>query len=441
MQGMPPSVHTALRRLRRRLTIGLFLDAWPSWAVAALLAAGITALACRFLFPAAAPFLRWLWLAPLLTALPVAVSCVMRRYRPMEVAALADSLSGGHGLLLAQIERQDVAWLESPLLQRAAALPLPRIHPWRKLAPVLPSALFLGAALAVPQRTPAASGGEALAREVAGTLTATLQELKQQALVTPEEEKRLEEEIERIRQAASQRVDPASWEAADALREQLAADVSKKSDALKWAEQSLARYAAAAKGGAGAPSREASAAELSRALAALAQNGMLAGAPPELQRLLKGGRLPGDAASMQQLTAALAKYLSEAKGRVGDVAGAQRGFGRFDPKEFPLGQSSEEADGKPGRGGVNRGRADADLTWGKETAPFDTFKAKPLPPGAARSPDDWTPIVELPGAPQTSAAVSTAAAARSYDASAGQSAWRRTLAPRHRSAVKKYFDK
>jgi hypothetical protein len=100
-----------------------------------------------------------------------------------------------------------------------------------------------------------------------------------------------------------------------------------------------------------------------------------------------------------------------------------------------------DGDGQPGRGGINRGRGDADLTWGQETKPFDRFKSKPLPPGAARSPDDWAPVVTLPGAPQESPTASAQAAAREYSAAAGQTAWRRSLAPRHQSAVKKYFAK
>ena len=63
------------------------------------------------------------------------------------------------------------------------------------------------------------------------------------------------------------------------------------------------------------------------------------------------------------------------------------------------------------------------------------------PPGAARSPDDWAPLAEMPGTPQESAESSARSAARQYAATSGQAAWRRTLAPRHQSAVKKYFDK
>lgn len=438
MDGMPTSIEAALRRFQRRLALGLFLDIWPSWGVASLLAAGVLALACRLLWPAVSPMLPWLWLAPILVTLPVAVLCVLRRYRLSEAAALADSLSGGHGLLLAELEQRDPSWYDSPMLEAAVNVELPRLRPWRKLAPLGVAAVFLAAALAIPQRV-AVTGNDLLAEEIAGNLAATLQDLKQQSLVTPEEEQRLEEEIERLRRAAQQRVDASSWEAADALREQLLADVSKKSDALKWAEQSLERYSAAAAAGASAASRETSAAELAKALEAIAKSGLLAGAPADLQGLLKAGKLPTDAASMQQLSAALGKYLAETNGRFRALAAGRGGSGKFDVSQFPL-ESSGDSE-SPGRGGVTRGRADAELTWGKESAPFDKFKERPLPPGAPRSPDDWAPVVELPGAPDSAATVSTAAAARNYGASAGQSAWRRTLAPRHRSAVKNYFDK
>ena len=93
----------------------------------------------------------------------------------------------------------------------------------------------------------------------------------------------------------------------------------------------------------------------------------------------------------------------------------------------------------PGRGGINRGRADAELTYGGESLPAERFKAQALPPGYVRSPDDWAPIVNLPGAPNVAPEASGRAAARAYAEDAGQAAWRRTLAPRHQRAVKQYF--
>jgi hypothetical protein len=299
----------------------------------------------------------------------------------------------------------------------------------------------MAASLWIPQRLPGETNA-VLAKDIAGSLTATVTELKQQQLITAEEEKKLEEEIERIRQSAEKRMDASSWEAVDSLRDKVAADVAEKQDAVKWAEQTLARFAAAAEGGSSANGiAAAQTTELTKALERLSQQGLLAGAPEELQKLAAGGKLPGDAASLRALMAALSKQLAAAKGRLAAAGKLARTGGRFDPSEFPLSSEAGAAGDIPGRGAATRGRADAELTWGKESLPLDRFKSQPLPPGAARSPDDWAPVVELPGAPRESPAASVSAAARNYGAAAGQSAWRRSLAPRHQSAVRKYFDK
>jgi hypothetical protein len=443
MHDMPASVRPMLRRLARRLTIGLFLDVWPKWAAASLLGAGLVVLICRVAFPGAAPYLRWLWLAPLLTAVPAIVTCVVRRYRPGEVIALADWLSGGQGMLMTLREHNDPAWIESPLADHSSRFTLPRLRPWRRLSALPPALMFLALALWLPQRVPAQGMNAVLADEIAADLKAAVVALKQQDLITPEEEKKLDEEIERIRRGARERVDASSWEAADALREKIAAGLSEKMDAVRWAEDSLARLSAAGQAGANPDSQSrANAAELSAALEKLARSGLLAGAPADLQGLLKGGKLPTDPEALRKLAASLSAHLAKTGGRLGGAGRQGKEFGRFDPSEFPLASDQASAPGDiPGRGGVDRGRADAELTWGKETMPFDRFKASALPPGAARSADDWAPVVELPGAPRESTGRSAPAVARQYGAAAGQTAWRRTLAPRHQSAVKKYFDK
>lgn len=440
MTNMPAAVEPALRRLERRLAVGLFLDVWPLWAVASLLSSGLVVLICRLFFPRASPHLPWLWLAPVLALVPALVISRLRAYRPDQVVALADWLAGGRGVLVAMHESGDRQWADAPLVERASRFAIPATRPWRRLSPIAPALAFLAIALWLPQRTSPESQA-ALADDIAGDLEATVAQLKQQDLVTPEEEKKIEEEIERIRKGAEQRVDASSWEAADALRERLVADLSAKNDALKWAEESLARLESAAAGGSSGDSKaQATAAELAQALEQLAKSGLLAGAPPELQQLLKGGKLPTDPKALSQLAASLSKHLRETNGRFGDLAKLGKEFGRFNPGEFPLG--SGEGDGsEPGRGGVSRGRADAELTLGDPSPTVDRFKATPLPPGAPRSADDWAPLVELPGTPQESAVVSARGAARQYDASAGQAAWRRSLAPRHHSALKKYFAK
>ena len=121
MGEMPSSVQPWMRPLSRRLAMGLFLDSWPPWAAASLVAAGLVALACRLAIPDAAPGLWRLWLAPLLSAVPVAIRCVFRAYRPAQVLAIADSLGGGSGVLLALAETHDAAWSRSALAEPAVS--------------------------------------------------------------------------------------------------------------------------------------------------------------------------------------------------------------------------------------------------------------------------------------------------------------------------------
>jgi hypothetical protein len=440
---MPVTGEVALRRLARRLAIGLFLDVWPAWAAGSLLLAGLATLICRMFVPAASSQLSWLWLAPALAALPAVLIGYRRSYSSADVVALADSLTGGRGTLMALFETGDPAWRESALAVSAYAVSLPRLRPWRRMAVLCPAAAFMAAAFWTPQRVPQRADAP-LANEVARHLDATLAELKQHQLVTAAEEERLNEEIERIRRSAERRVDASVWEASDALRDRIAAGVSEKQNALEWADEALARYAAASKGsGVGdVAEAETQAAALTKALERLKQHGLLRGAPEDIQRLLEGARLPADAASLKALLSSLSKHLRETNGRIAGLSQLGKAPGRFNPAEFPLAYaSSVDGNGSPGRGGVTRGRGDADLTWGKETAPLDRFTDTALPPGTPRSPDDWAPVVETPGAPDADPVLTSASAAREYAAGAGQSAWRRTLAPRHQSAVKKYFEK
>ena len=439
-ERVPASLIPIVRRFSRRLRLGLFLDAWPRWAAGALLAAGCAALICRLFFPTADRYLFWLLAAPAVAILPAAIISIRRAYRPEEVLAIVDSLSGGDGAILTLAERRDQAWSHAPQIGRAAHVALPAFRPWRRLLVVVPALAFLVIALLLPQRTHA-TGPSPIADDVVAGLSATLAELQSSNLVTPEEEKQLEEEIERVRNAARERMDPSAWEAADAVREKMAANAAAKQDAAKWAQEALAQYSAAG-GLEGSPDAASAKAELSRALEALARSGALAGAPTDIQKMLAGGKLPTDAASLGKLAASLGQYLGDVQGRLGELKGFGGRGSRFDPSEFAAaGDGTDGAAGgnSPGRGGVDRGRADAELTYGKESQSAELFKAQALPPGYVRSPDDWAPIVNMPGAPNVAPEAGGRAAARAYAEDAGQAAWRRTLAPRHQSAVKKYF--
>jgi hypothetical protein len=443
---LPVPIRSVLRRLRCLLAIGVFLDFWPRWAAAALLLAGIVAVSCRLWFPGAAIELPLLWLAPAIAVVPALIQSTRRLYMPDQIAAIADSLSGGHGTLLAFLETRDPRWVDSFWIRKIVNFPFPRFHLGRRLVPLAPAAAFLAIALMLPQHIPAAAN-TVLANDIAAELKTKLEELKKQDWITSSEEKELQAEIERIRKDSLERVDASTWEASDLMREKFADKIYEKQDAMKWAADALAQFAKSGEsGGAGADMH---AGELGTAIDKLAHAGMLAEAPEELQKLLGGrdaiaggkARLPKDAQSLKKLAEALSKYLSERAGKF--IRTEQRnGVCKFDPSEYPefYNNSGPDGDGKPGTGGLNRGRADADLTWGEESKAFDNFKSQALPPGSYRSPDEWAPVAMLPGAPNETPEPGIASSGVQYKAGAGLSAWRRSMAPRHYSAVKKYFD-
>jgi hypothetical protein len=201
---------------------------------------------------------------------------------------------------------------------------------------VIPALVFLAVAWLLPQRVRALDASAALADDIASDLKAAVVALKQEALITPEEEQQLDEQIERIRQGAQERVDPSSWEAADALREQVVAGLTEKQEAVKWAQESLARLAAATDAlGSGESLSNAQTAELTKALEKLSKTGLMAGASEKLRGMLQAGKLPTDPKALRELAASLGKYLGETNGKFASAAGLGKEFGRFDPSEFP----------------------------------------------------------------------------------------------------------
>src|SRR3954471_12371095 len=179
MTAMPADARGRLKQLSRRLAAGVFLDAWIPCTIGALMGAGIAALVCRIFLPAAGGAVRGFWIVPVLAIVPAAVVCWRRAFSPADVVAIADWLAGGNGMLMAVAETGDAAWLGSAALERASAVQLPRLRPWRKLPWLVASLAFLAVALSIPQRAPRASN-TAVAQDIAKRLETTVVELKQQ---------------------------------------------------------------------------------------------------------------------------------------------------------------------------------------------------------------------------------------------------------------------
>ena len=93
----------------------------------------------------------------------------------------------------------------------------------------------------------------------------------------------------------------------------------------------------------------------------------------------------------------------------------------------------------PGRGGVTRGRGDAEMIWGEETpGASERFEAKSLPSAQLFDPES-SAVLAVGAAPPVVDPRAESAGLAEASVSAGKTAWRRRLAPSHREAVKAFF--
>ena len=97
-----------------------------------------------------------------------------------------------------------------------------------------------------------------------------------------------------------------------------------------------------------------------------------------------------------------------------------------------------KAKSKPGRGGISRGRGDAQLNYENDTeGATDAFKARKLPPGRRPS-TEWERLGLRRATPQVDPK-RAGEAGTAGDTGSGEASWRRKLAPRHRDVVRKFF--
>ncbi len=105
------------------------------------------------------------------------------------------------------------------------------------------------------------------------------------------------------------------------------------------------------------------------------------------------------------------------------------------------GASATLAGGKPGQGGITRGRGDAELTFGEESSEFaERFRPHALPPGRILDADSST-LLGVSSTTPTVAPVLESAAGGSSSAAGGEAAWKRRLSPAHRDAVRSFFSR
>ncbi len=459
----------AIRAWRRRVAAGLAVGGFADGCGATALGGAAGLLLLRVFGHVAAPSPWWLF------ALAIPVASAARRVRTglpsaATAALFLDRALRLDGLLLTGTERDASAW-DARLAAGVRRVPdvVPRIR-WgraavRALVPGLALLAVVGLPWGGPSRPPAdAAVAEALARferrvdELArdhGLREDVLRDVRDRV-----------EALERRRDAGGE----VRWSDVDALVERTDRHVASRVTALAEAAVRLRAFAATPPA-AGADAQ----ASLSALLAATDTLGLLDGVPPEvaaagLADRQEGGELSGDAEALAALASAMAATAGdrvERLARSGALSAADReslerllagdpiaqrlrdgtcrtcgGDGGCDgPCRECGGTGRCTASGGtvPGRGGITRGRGDARLDLTGST-PEGAAAGQPqrLPPGAPVP----TPSVRisLGRATPEAAPVRDGGAGTAGDTGVGVAAWRRRIAPRHRDAVRTFFD-
>jgi len=454
-------------RFLKRVRIGEFLKRAADFGAVFLFSFGTIVLIVKMLIPGMWPHV--LWLAAFAVPVAYAAWAVARRNfcsRADSIAMLDKSINAG-GLLMTLSERPDPFWRDRlPKLELQYREALPKYRPKRFAGYLALPLMFAVASCFVPLREASTAPvlKNTVAREVTEQLEELLVELEETPILEEEEKEQLREELERLaEESQTTPLTSEKWETLDALRERMQTrllsaemNVSKASEAaseLRNAELSgedltLERKLQLEK-------------QLAESLEKLSKGGKFSNAPKgmrdELQRLMKNGKLSlaKDAAARQQQLEQLQKYLDGESQKLQEIrenCEACQG-GNCEGGECPGGMcqgngnkqgnsGNQNSNGRPGRGGVNRGRGDADMSWGDESDEQGVkFQETVLPEGFREQPKDDIFRLEATAPEVDPAAAAPKGAAREGGPSAGGTTTRRRLSPKHRSAVRKYFDK
>ena len=466
---MPP-MNRWIEQFQRRILLGEFLHRAADALAIFLFVFGTIVLAVRLAVPQYWPNVLWLAAG----AVPVAaVAWWLARQRQQsrrETIAMLDNRLAAGGLLMTLAERPDEEWVTHlPTIQSLWKQALPRIFPKRFTSYLAMPLLFAVAACFVPLReaksTPIAP--QAVAKNATEQLEQLKESLDEAQILKEEEKKEFEEEVAKLQEETQDTpLTHENWETVDALTERLQLRVDDAAAQASKFQEAVAQLAKAAGGEGQKLSPEAQEQlekDVEEAIEQLAKKGASSaeigpGKPgsgkkslkDQLQSLMKDGkaRLPSDPTERQELLDQLKEELEKEKQKLselrkkckacsqckGKCEGECEGDGLSD-------QPGPNKDDKPGRGGVTRGRGDAEMSYGDEANKNGVkFKETILPPGFADKPKDEIAGVQLIAPNEEPATAAAKGAQRAIDPSSGNATWNRKLSPKHRNVVRKFFD-
>lgn len=428
------------------------------------------------------PAVQLLWgLLALPVLLPAGLALAWRRV-PEERAlrALVDEASACGGLLMAAEEQPLGGWqMALPPVQSLRI----RWQPRRALILGAAAAAFVVAGLLLPLRVPLLAAGQALAvdRETE-RLAGHIELLKEEEALEQQRAESLQEELEQVHKEASAREPEKTFEALDHLSDLVkrAANNAAEKDLRQTEQLAKAETLADALQQAGssidAKMQTEAMTELAKLVNKAAAENKVVGAkldPETIDALKKAGALSNE--QYRQLTDALkdgqtkivrrlsklhnarlidAKFLKRQEElckcngkKLGDMM-----LGQCSGKEGKVGKEGKEglsiADmlgqcQQPGVGNPTRGRADAEMRFGEESSEQGVkFKEQALPPGQLQDLKNNVIVNLSQTAPQVEKNTAPAGAGTVQGRRlSGGSAVQQTILPRHRPAVRRYFDR
>jgi bacterioferritin (cytochrome b1) len=408
-----------------------------------------------------------LWGALGVAAAVVAAFVRARRQLPSSqaVCALLDERNACGGLLMASAENAIGRWSLPDLAPPRLRFRNPRA--WGLLAASL---AFVALSLLIPVRFSGANAARPLdVTNEAGALSARIESLKEAQLLEAPRAEELDQKLARVEADASGEDPARTWDALDHLADAVEKTTKDAVEAANAQQRRLDQAESLAEGlMAGQDQLDAQTmTEAMQTLSAMMQQAMKANETlrqslsPETQAALQSGALKPE--QLNEIAQAAGKHNAALKGQLDKLAksgvinpgalkgGAKAGsrdnkrlaeFLKEHAQKMPVEEAVAAFCENPGAGAPNRGRADAAMTWTDGTSEKDAkFKEQILPPSSVAGLNESERVGMSAVAPTVAGNAVAAHGALNRAASGGGSANTHTILPRHKGAVKRYFER
>lgn len=447
-----------ITRHNRRLMFGLFLKRAGEWLAVWLYVFGACVLTVKLFLPEFWPDVLWLSLL-VIPILGWAARYAFRYpYSRDEAVALLDRQLKGGGLVMALAESDDPTWHDRlPQTPELWKRKLPKIRPVRFFRLVgWPMAFALGALL-IPTTNPHPQSGfsPSVGQEAVEQLETLHGLLEVSGVIDPEESKEIKTVLEQLAgETEDKPLTSEKWETIDALRknfdEKLTQDEAQLEDAaqkvaklLEGNEDKIAEWL---------PKDQSDWDKVAKVMKSLSDRGVLPELPesmgPGMQQLIQEGsrKLAEDPEmraqvfrQVQSLLKNRSLDLKDVRSQFDNVFAQQLNGNPSNNNRGGAGASKSESPNSAATG------AGGKLKWGEVTKERQSkFKQVVLPPGFLDDPTNQIAGIKTGNRkPQTVAPSENVSPnlPTEFEPATGREVRTRELRPRHRSIVKKYFQR